>query len=285
MSKRVVFGALVAVFAIFLVAGGVRADQIAVTGAFTSFTGDIIGQSSTFFEFCPANSCGVVGPPPPPVATCPDAGCATVVGTAHVPIGGDPTRDTINQLSFRIEGSTENALIFNAAAPANLSPTSEFKLGTLTFTNGIWSGDADFGFSIVARDSTTATSHRFDGLIHMSLTPNTGTTPQQNADFIYITNLAGQPAVNPLTLQPLGSIRAYELADSPSGSNSVTVDLFGKFRSLDLTRFDNPTEGGFLDVSVTSDLGGPPGAVAEPGTFGLLGSGVLALAALKKLKV
>jgi hypothetical protein len=209
------------------------------------------------------------------------------VGVAHVPFGGNPTQDTVNQLSFQVDSQTRNELIFKAARDLNSSilhdvnPASQFKLGTLTFTNGLWTADAFFGFSIVAQDFTTFASHRFDGLIHMALTPNTG-TPQQNADFIYLTDPAGNPVVSPLTLTALPSIRAYELADSPNGSNSVTVDLFGRFGSLDLTSIENATGGGFIDVSLTSELGGPPPQVPEPATFALLSSGVLALAALKK---
>ena len=92
--------------------------------------------------------------------------------------------------------------------------------------------------------------------------------------------------VSPLTLTALPSIRAYELADSPNGSNSVSVDLFGKFGSLDLTRFDNVTGGGFLDVSLTSDLGGPPPppppSVPEPATLTLMGAGMIGLAAVRR---
>jgi hypothetical protein len=287
MSKRVVFCCLVVVSCVFLFAGAARADTIGVTGSFTSFTGGILGGGQTFFDFCPAQSCGVIGPPPGPVPTCPDAGCGTSLGIAHVSFGGNPTQDTISQLSFRVDSLTKNELIFKAARDPNssflhdVSPAHQFKLGTLTFTNGLWTADANFGFSMVAQDFTTSASHRFDGLIHMVNTLNTG-TPQQNADFIYITDLTGNPVVSPLTLEPLPSIRAYELADSPNGSNSVTVDLFGKFGSLDLTGIDNATGGGFIDVSLTSELGGPPSQVPEPATFALLSSGVLALAALKK---
>jgi hypothetical protein len=290
MSKYVGFWSLVVVSCVFLFAGSTRADDIdiRVTGSFTSFTGSILGGGQTFFEFCPADACGVIGLPPGwPFPTCPDAGCGTFLGIAHVPFGGNPKQDTANHLSFRVDSQAKNELIFKAARDPNsfilhdVNPGNPFELGTLTFTNGLWTADANFGFSIVAYDLSHSTSHRFDGLIQMALTPNTG-TPQQNADFIYITDPAGNPVVSPLTLKALPSIRAYELADSPNGSNSVTVDLFGKFGSLDLTSIENATGGGFIDVSLTSEPGGPPSQVPEPATFALLGCGVLALAALKR---
>lgn len=286
MSKRVVLCGLV-VFCFIFFAGTASADTIQVTGAFTSFTGTVLGQGVSFVQYCPAQTCGFAGPPPPNFGlVCPDSGCGTPVGIAHVPLGGNPALDTFNQLSFFVDTLTTNGLVFQAARDPNsfflndVSPGGEFKLGTLTFTNGIWSGDADFGFSIVARDLTTHVSHAFDGLIHMSLTPNTGPTPASRADFIYITDPAGNPVVSPLTLTPLPSFRVFELGDA--ASNTATVDLFGRFGSLDLTRFDNVTGGGFLDVSLTTDLGGPPTQAPEPATLALFGSALLALVALRK---
>ena len=61
----------------------------------------------------------------------------------------------------------------------------------------------------------------------MQVTPNTfgfgANTPDVNADFVFF---SGSPV--------LGSVRAYELTDSPTGSNSVTVGLFGYVDDLQL---------------------------------------------------
>jgi hypothetical protein len=58
----------------------------------------------------------------------------------------------------------------------------------------------------------------------------------------------------------------------------VSVDLFGRFGSLDLTELANVVGGGFLDSSLTPELGGPPATqVPEPGTLALLAGGALGL--------
>jgi len=112
------------------------------------------------------------------------------------------------------------------------------------------------------------------GFVRMILTPNTG-TPADNADFVYLTNAAGDPVISPLTLTNLPSIRAYEDADcSGSGCNSVTVDVFGQIGSLELTGFANPVGGGFLDPSLTPVLTSAP----EPRTLLLLSTGLLVMA-------
>jgi len=112
----------------------------------------------------------------------------------------------------------------------------------------------------------------------MVSTPNTGSTPDANADFVYLLDANGTPVANLLTNVTLPSIRAHE-------NGTVSADIFGMFGSLDLTRIDNVTGDGFLDVSLTNDLGGPPStATPEPATLTLLAGGTLILAAWKRLR-
>ncbi len=112
-------------------------------------------------------------------------------------------------------------------------PDDELDLGTLTFANGLWTGDADF-VTINARIASV--DHVFSGILHLDLTSNTG-TPAQNADYIVLRNGDGTPVLHPLTLEPLGSVRAFE-------GGSVTVALHGSLGSLHPTRFSDPTGDG-----------------------------------------
>jgi hypothetical protein len=251
-----------------VVSGTAQAERITVTGAFTSFSGVVLGGGQSFMQFCPAGACGGPGPGPFTSTICPDAGCTSALGLATRSLGGRPNQDTTSQLFFRVSGNPRNALIFRANSLLDDASPSRFKLGTLTFTNGLWTADATIGFSIVA-DTPIHQPHRFTGLVSMRLTPNTG-TPQQNADFITLTDAAGNPVVSPLTLENLGSVRAYELDDSPTGGNTVTVDLFGQFGSLNLTDFANPVGDGFLDASITAELAGPVAVIPEPSTCTLV---------------
>jgi hypothetical protein len=118
-----------------------------------------------------------------------------------------------------------------------------FLLGTFTIANGVWSGDADFGFSLTTSSTTPGSSldnQTFTGFLHMVLTPNpTSNTPQQNADTYTLLNATGD------TLN-LNQMQVYELADSPTGSNMGTADLYGQIGSLDLTALSNPEGGLFL---------------------------------------
>ena len=279
MLKRIAFLGLVAAFGTVFSSAPARADLIRVTAGFTSFSGVVTGFGSAFFDFCPADTCAAPAPLPPKVPVCPDAGCAGGAGVANVSLGGNPSSDTTNLLSFYVAfNDPKNELDFRTVGTVDADPTGSFKLGTLTFGNGLWSGDADFGFGIVANDLTTHRVETFNGFIHLTLNPNTG-TPAQNADWIDIRTAAGQPVVNPLTLQPLPSIRAFELSDSPIGTNIGSVDLWGMFGSLDFSHFDNAVGGVFLDTSNTPDLGGPPSStpVPEPGTVSLLAAAAIAL--------
>jgi len=285
MSKHTGWFVLLAACCLLLITGTVQADNVSITGAFTSFTGVVTNQS--LLDWCPADQCGSIGPPSQGVQLCPDAGCSTFFGPlTNFPIPMNPSQDTTSSVTFSVPfNPPSNELIFKAeqglnGSPLVVDPHAAFKLGTLTFTNGLWTGDADFGFSIVAQDATTQTAHVFTGFVHMGLTsPNTG-TPAQNADFIYLTDAAGNPVVSPLTDVTLPSLRAYELADSPTGSNTVSADLYGVFGSLDPTSLQNVTGGGFLDASLTPALSTPP--VPEPSTLVLLITGLLPMAGTLK---
>jgi len=279
MAKHRALVVLLAACCVLLVTGTAKADDITVTGAFTSFAGDVTSQN--LIDWCGAGVCGTAGFPGPGVIICPN--CASPSGFSNFPIPMNPAQDTTSGVTFWVPfNPPSNELTFTSSPGPllNVDPNLPFKLGTLTFTNGLWTGDADFGFSIVAHDLTTQTDHTFTGFVHMGLTINdfANLTPAQNADFVFLTDLAGAQLIDPLTNLPLGSLRAYELVDTPTGTNIASADLFGVLGSLHPTSFQNPV-GGFLDISVTPALGGPPtSSVPEPGTLMLLITGFLAMA-------
>jgi hypothetical protein len=95
-------------------------------------------------------------------------------------------------------------------------------------------------------------------------------------DYIYRTGADHQP------LTALGSIRAYELADSPTGGNTVTFNLYGTLGSLDPVRFGDVAGGEFADSSTTNALGGPTNSVPEPGSLVTLSAGLLVAIAFAK---
>jgi hypothetical protein len=162
---------------------------------------------------------------------------------------------------------THNAISLSSSGTQNVLLGEQFLFGSITFTNGVWFSDPEFTVRFTSSSPVAAFDDQvwFD-TIHLSITPNSATnTAQENADFIYLKNL---PA--------LGSIRAYELEDSPTGGNTVTVDVYGSINSLDLERFANARGGGFLDPGIA--LSPTPSVVPEPATLALFGIALAGLA-------
>jgi hypothetical protein len=240
-----------------------RADLVSVTGGFTNFSGNVIGNDAPSF----INGTQV----------CPDSGCGTLFDIAHVTfpvaVGGVQFFNLDSPLPGG-RANTLNELQFIPAAPQNVpGPGSPFELGTFVFVNGIWSDTAYFGFQLVSDSSNSALNgHPFDAVVRMQLTPNLPTnTPAQNADIVdFLDPVTLLPLVDPATGVPLPSLRVPELAD---GNNVGSVVLNGEIGSLLLTGFSDPTGGLFLDSS--HDLapsGSPSGTVPEPSTVLLLGT-------------
>jgi hypothetical protein len=295
----------VVLLVILATAGTLRADSgsYTITGGFTTFSGNVDGSASpTYIRAFPNSQVGCDGPGcSDPLAffsqICPDAGCSAASGMAtNVPItfAGSPTSFLTFEAfscppSIPVCANTPNELDF---VPANLTLLSFYSspalLGTFTFSNGTWTGDADFGITITATDiAAPHNSYTFNGYIHMGLTPNdyVNNTPQQNADYVYLEGSNGLPVTNSLAPDGLGSVRAYELPDSPTGSNTVTFNLYGVLGSLDPVSFGDVSGGGFADISTTNALGGPPnGTVPEPASLGLLVAGILAATLTKFLR-
>ena len=278
---------LLTVIGMLLLAGMVHADSgtYSMTGGFTSFSGVVGGNASpnyirNFGLTPPVVDCGAVDCSNPLLffnQICPDAGCSTAGGPAladSLLAAGDPTNyltfdsyscpntafcsNTPNELDF--VPSTGSILGFNQQTGNN-----EMLLGSLTFTNGIWTGNADFGITITATDVLGPhNAYTFTGNLHMTLnTAAPGLTnphqiAQDNADCISLTNQSGQ-SVSGFEDR---NFCAYELNNGLGLSNTTTVNLYGTIGSLDPTRFGDVT-GGFI-TDANGGLIVPVQATPEP---------------------
>jgi PEP-CTERM motif len=227
------------------------ASPVSVFGGFTSFTGEVGGG-----QFVTTINGAVI---------CPTAGCSTTTGPAFVDFGVSTPQSSVDFSATQFGTPlTPNALSFTPAAAQDATPGEEFLLGTMSYTNGVWFSDPSFNFRLQSVSSDpNLNGFVFGDTLKVFITPNSPThTAEQNADFVWF---GGHSY--------LGSGRAFEFGDDPSG-NTLTFDVYGKIGSLDVTRFANPSGGGFLDPSVSLE---PSVGVSEPATLTLLS---LALAGL-----
>ncbi|MEW6684216.1 MAG: choice-of-anchor K domain-containing protein [Nitrospirota bacterium] len=260
--------------AIVCVAQAANAVPVSVIGGFTSFSG-VVGAGGSFVTTINGS------------VVCPESGCDTTFGDDSFPFTSiPPFTSPISTVEFgnsTLSGfsgttpvytpQTPNLLSFAPAAPQDVIAGQEFLLGTFTYANGIWFTDPTFGFSLTTVSSDPALNGQvFSDSLRLTITPNdfVNQTPDQNADFI---SFLGRP--------DLGSARAYELADSPTGSNLMTFDFYGRIGSLIPTRFDNAAGGGFLDPGVAIEPT-PRASVPEPGTFTLMLSGLVGVLAYRR---
>lgn len=217
----------------------------------------VAGQASVDFEYADASG-NLIGAP--------------VQSVEFHALYNDGTTSTVwtpNVVSFA-PATGQQVTGFGASNP--------FLLGTLTFSNGIWTVPAGTGavsplamlsFNLTAVTDDAALNQLYDfevsGTLQLMGTGNSAAnTPEQNADYLFYT---GDPE--------LGSIRAYELADSPTGSNTVSVDIYGYLDSLHILRFADATGGGFIGTGTGADPSPVP--VPEPATTSLLALGVAGL--------
>lgn len=197
-----------------------------------------------------------------------------------------------NSVSFRYDWVTpgtpgENLISFTPAAFSNVSVGQSFVLGTLTYQNGFWYGAGetalfntpiDLGFTIRTNSNDGAQFNQtltgtLRNVIHQ--VPNDGGFQPANyeaeADWVFM-----RGAGVSLTM---GAFRVFDNCCKPAGASNVgSVQIMGRFNSLDIDAFGAVDGGGFVTSAVD------PLPIPEPGTWAMLlaGLGVIGTAARKR---
>jgi hypothetical protein len=148
---------------------------------------------------------------------------------------------------------------------AGTGPANRFLFGTLEFENGAWSStytELSYFLNFLV-DGVRVSEFEYSGTLVVQGTVNSpNKLPAENADFVY---LRSEPQ--------LGTLRAFELFDSPSGSNVVSVEIWGYLNSVHFDSFENVRGAGFVDPGLSLE----PTPVPEPATLALLGAGLAGL--------
>ncbi len=196
----------------------------------------------------------------------PETGCdpQTSLKQVSIPFPSTPSVTFSQRQFWETTDNLRNVISFSPAGPQEVAAVgNRFLLGTVYYENGIWNGHADFRLTLTTSSTNPLFhGHILDTILHLQLTSNAG-SPEQNADYIYFPAYVG-----------MGSLRAYELSDSPTGSNAASARIYGKIGSLIPTDFADPQGDGFVSSSVTDD---PGSTVPEPGAWVLTGVSLLAL--------
>lgn len=205
-----------------------------------------------------------------------------VLGT--MPLGGSEVRFRYGSVDAASAGV--NVISFAPASFSNVSVGQSFLLGTLTYQNGFWYGagwdsallntPSDFGFRITTSSADgSAFNQELRGTLRnvVHAVPNDGGFLPGNyeaeADWVYLTG-------NGVSLS-MGAFRVFDNCCKPAGASNVgSVQILGRFNSLDIDAFGQVSGGGFL----TPGVGALP-PVPEPGTWALMLLGVMGLGAAR----
>ncbi|MFP4105597.1 MAG: choice-of-anchor K domain-containing protein [Phycisphaerae bacterium] len=179
----------------------------------------------------------------------------------HV-LSGENVQSVEFHWSYADYDAESNELSFVPAGSVVPDSDGLFKLGTLTFLNGTYlpsKRGSQIGFTISA-EAPDGELHSFEGTFVLETNSDDveiNPTPEERADYLYVEE---DPA--------LGSLRVFDASD---GNNTGSAEIWGRFGSLDLVEFRNPTGGAFISPSVTPQ----PAAIPEPLTMLGLTSGLL----------
>lgn len=267
---------ILATLALTTATAGSYASSVTVTANFTQFTmGGFASAAATFnnqlsVNGTPIDVCG--GDP-----TCADAinnpsSITVALSGNSVSFGYDPNRfPTARMNEFSFSGSPMEV--------AGLGPENSFKLGSITYTNGMFYSLAFLDFTLTTHSNDAALdNHMFNGRIRLDTNQSLTfpADPMVEADYFTV----GQPGGG--TFTTMGSVRVYDYGYCPDGigpnCNTGSVDLIGHINSLDLDKFANPAGGAFLNASTTSTL--TPAPIPPAGI--LLGSSLFGLSRIRK---
>lgn len=276
-----------------------RADTVDIVGGFTQYFGPLEryapGTSldrQTVFSIPGAYSFDAS--PFQPYANLPPSVWERYgIGEGNVSFIGH-VGETRSQIDFSIDSHVpatptyRNSVAFTPTVGANVQVGDVFKLGTFTFTNGTWLGDLpDSYFQLRLR--TVSSNPALDGhevttYLGLHITSglsadgqNYSAAPIDNADYFYLNS---DPFTPPFLGggQIIGYAGVYETdaaLQPPGGTNTGTVDLYGKIGSLIPTSFENP-QGLTLQASIPVVPNLSP--VPEPSTWALWLAGLGACA-------